>query len=96
MMLGSKTFALTVTRKNPFQIGCADKIFAIYSKFSYGQRSKCADLLNSYNYSILYRKFSHMTMGKYRAFYTIRPKTLAEILPLSFTFLLFHAMIAIE
>jgi hypothetical protein len=53
-------------------------------------------LLNSYNYSILYRKFSHMTMGKYRAFYTIRPKTLAEILPLSFTFLLFHAMIAIE
>ena len=37
-----------------------------------------------------------MTMGKYRVFYTIRPKTLAEILPLSFTFLLFHAMIAIE
>ncbi len=35
-------------------------------------------------------------MGKYRVFYTIRPKTLAEILPLSFTFLLFHAMIAIE
>ncbi len=35
-------------------------------------------------------------MGKYRAFYTIRPKTLAEMLPLSFTFLLFHAMIAIE
>ena len=52
MMLGSKTFALTVTRKNPFQIGCADKIFAIYSKFSYGQRSKCADLLNSYNHTI--------------------------------------------
>ena len=39
---------LTVTRKNPFQIGCADRIFAFYSKFSYGQRSKCADLLNSY------------------------------------------------
>ena len=35
-------------------------------------------------------------MGKYRAFYKIRPKTLAEMLPLSFTFLLFHAMIAIE
>ena len=35
-------------------------------------------------------------MGKYRAFYTIRPKTLSKILPLSFTFLLFHAMIAIE
>ena len=51
MMLGSKTFALTVTRKNPFQIGCADRIFAFYSKFSYGQRSKCADLLNSYFYS---------------------------------------------
>ena len=52
MKVGSKTFALTVTRKNPFQIGCADKIFAIYSKFSYGQRSKCADLLNSYNHTI--------------------------------------------
>ena len=39
---------LTVTRKNPFQIGCADRIFAFYSKFSYGQRSKCADLPNSY------------------------------------------------
>ena len=51
MMLGSKTFALTVTRKNPFKIGCADKIFAIYSKFSYGQRSKCADLLNNYDKS---------------------------------------------
>lgn len=35
-------------------------------------------------------------MGKYRVFYTIRPKTLSKILPLSFTFLLFHAMIAIE
>ena len=42
---------LTVTRKNPFQIGCADRIFAVYSKFSYGQRSKCADLLNSYLFS---------------------------------------------
>ena len=29
-------------------IGCADRIFAFYSKFSYGQRSKCADLLNTY------------------------------------------------
>ena len=35
-------------------------------------------------------------MGKYRTFYTICPKTLAKILPISFTFLLFHAMIAIE
>ena len=45
----SKLFStLTVTRKNPFQIGCADRIFAFWSKFSYGQRSKCADLRNSY------------------------------------------------
>ena len=44
---------LTVTRKNPFQIGCADRIFAFYSKFSYGQRSKCADLLNSYYLSTI-------------------------------------------
>ena len=36
MALESKTFALTVMRKNPFQIGCADMIFAFYSKFSYG------------------------------------------------------------
>ena len=44
---------LTVTRKNPFQIGCADRIFAFYSKFSYGQRSKFADLLNSYYLSTI-------------------------------------------
>ena len=45
----SKLFStLTVTRKNPFQIGCADRIFAFRSKFSYGQRSKCADLRNNY------------------------------------------------
>ena len=37
-----------VTSKNPFQIGCADGIFAFQLMFSYGQRSKCADLLNSY------------------------------------------------
>ena len=46
--------AWQVTRKNPFQIGCADGIFAFKPMFSYGQRSKCADLLNSYdifNYS---------------------------------------------
>ena len=35
-------------RKNPFQISYADGIFAFLPKFSYGQRSKCADLLNSY------------------------------------------------
>ena len=38
-----------VISKNPFQIGCADGIFAFQLMFSYGQRSKCADLLNSYN-----------------------------------------------
>ena len=37
-----------VTRKNPFQIGYADGIFAFKLMFSYGQRSKCADLLNRY------------------------------------------------
>ena len=37
-----------VTSKNLFQIGCADGIFAFRLMFSYGQRSKCADLLNSY------------------------------------------------
>ena len=37
-----------VTSKNPFQIGCADGIFAFQLMFSYGQRSKCADLPNSY------------------------------------------------
>ena len=43
--------AWQVTRKNPFQIGCADGIFAFKPMFSYGQRSKCADLLNSYKFS---------------------------------------------
>ncbi|MBS5373833.1 hypothetical protein KHY84_11665, partial [butyrate-producing bacterium] len=33
----------------PFQISFADGIFALQPMFSYGQRSKCADLLNSYN-----------------------------------------------
>ena len=37
-----------VTCKNPFQISFADGIFAFQPMFSYGQRSKCADLLNSY------------------------------------------------
>ena len=35
--------------QNPFQISFADGIFALQPMFSYGQRSKCADLLNSYN-----------------------------------------------
>ena len=43
--------SLTVTSKNPFQIGFADGIFAFKPVFYYGQRSKCADLLNSYLYS---------------------------------------------
>ena len=34
--------------QNPFQIGCADGIFAFMPILYYGQRSKCADLLNSY------------------------------------------------
>ena len=34
--------------KNPFQIGCADGIFSLKSRLSYGQRSNCADLLNRY------------------------------------------------
>ena len=34
-----------VTSKNPFQIGYTDGIFAVQLMFSYGQRSKCADLL---------------------------------------------------
>lgn len=38
-----------VTRKNPFQISFADGIFVLQSMFSYGQRSKCTDLLNGYN-----------------------------------------------
>ncbi len=33
--------------QNPFQISFADGIFAFQPMFSYGQRSKCADLLNS-------------------------------------------------
>ena len=34
--------------QNPLQIGFADGIFAFRPMFYYGQRSKCADLLNSY------------------------------------------------
>ena len=42
---------LTVTHNNPFQIGYADGILALLAKIPYGQRSKCADLLNRYNIS---------------------------------------------
>ncbi|MBS5464134.1 hypothetical protein, partial [Clostridium sp.] len=38
----------TVTRKNPLKIAYGNGIFACWPMFSYGQRSKCADLLNSY------------------------------------------------
>ena len=44
--------SLTVTSKKPFQIGFADGIFAFKPVFCYGQRSKCADLLNNYLSSI--------------------------------------------
>ena len=40
--------------KNPFQISFADGIFAFQPMFSYGQRSKCADLLNSYKKRIIH------------------------------------------
>ena len=36
------------TSKNPFKIDSVDGIFACKLRFSYGQRSKYADLLNSY------------------------------------------------
>ena len=36
-------------KQKSFETGCADGIFAFQLMFSYGQRSKCADLLNSYN-----------------------------------------------
>ena len=42
----------TDTGKNPFKIDFVDEIFASKLRFSYGQRSKCADLLNSYKFSI--------------------------------------------
>ena len=47
--------AWQVTSKNPFQIGFADGIFAFNPVFYYGQRSKCADLLNSYKYPSTYK-----------------------------------------
>ena len=40
------------TWKKPFQIIFADGIFSFKPVFYYGQRSECADLLNSYNRSI--------------------------------------------
>ena len=35
------------------KIACGNGIFAYPPMFSYGQRSKCADLLNSYDSSII-------------------------------------------
>ena len=43
----------TDTSKNPFKIDFVDGIFACKFRFSYGQRSKCADPLNSYSDSNL-------------------------------------------
>ena len=40
---------LGLESKNPFQIGCTDGIIVFQIMFSYGLRSKCADLRNSYN-----------------------------------------------
>ena len=40
----------TDTGKNPFKIDFVDGIFACKLSFSYGQRSKCADLLNNYQF----------------------------------------------
>ena len=34
--------------QNPLKIAYSNEIFACWPMFSYGQRSKCADLLNSY------------------------------------------------
>ena len=42
------SIALTVTGKNPLKIAFGNGIFACKPMFSYGQRSECADLLNSY------------------------------------------------
>ena len=44
--------------KNPLKIAYGNGIFACWPMFSYGQRSKCADLLNSYGISILNRRAS--------------------------------------
>ena len=44
--------------KEPFHISFADGIFALQPMFSYGQRSKCADLLNSYKKSYKERTFA--------------------------------------
>ncbi len=41
-----------ITGKNPLKIAFGNGIFACKPMFSYGQRSECADLLNSYMYSI--------------------------------------------
>ncbi len=42
---------------NPLKIAYGNGIFACWPMFSYGQRSKCADLLNSYGF-VLYYKFT--------------------------------------
>ena len=44
----------TDTGRIPFKIDFVDGIFACKLRFSYGQRSKCADLLNSYHFILKY------------------------------------------
>ena len=60
--------------KNPFLIGFADGIFAFKPVFYYGQRSECADLLNSYqtNTILQIQEVPHMTQ-------TINPRKAAII-----------------
>lgn len=51
-----------VTCKNPFRIDFADGIFAFQPMFSYGQRSECTDLPNSYiliHFALLFNDLLH-------------------------------------
>ena len=48
IIVNRKLFSIHSYAQNLFQISFADGIFAFQPMFSYGQRSKCADLLNSY------------------------------------------------
>ena len=42
------------------KIACGNGIFACHPMFSYGQRSKCADLLNSYDYFTFRYRFTYL------------------------------------
>ncbi len=61
------------TSKNPLKIAFGNRIFACKPMFSYGPRSECADLLNSYEYTItphknfmelfrIHKKPTHLTL----------------------------------